>query len=88
MIRIIRYRLSSTREEGKRECAAGPRAGGTLLLPDDDLVVVVAPSGRAAIADEASDDIEAFDLAVLEVAKAEHRARLLLCWLVHGLPFL
>ena len=44
--------------------------------------------GRAAtIDDEASDDIEAFDLAVLEVAKAEHRARLLLSQLVHGLPF-
>jgi hypothetical protein len=72
----------------KRECAAGPRAGGTLLLRDDDLVVVVAPSRReVATADEASDDIEAFDLAVLQVAKAEHGAGLL-CQLVHGLPFL
>ena len=64
------------------------RAGGTLLLREDDLVVVVAPGRRAvATANEASDDIEAFDLAVLEVAKAEHRARLLLSQLVHGLSF-
>jgi hypothetical protein len=64
------------------------RAGGT--LPLHDLVGVVAPGRRAAVTieREASDDIEAFDLAVLEVAKAENRARLLLSQLVHHLPFL
>ena len=68
--------------------AAGVRAGGTLLLREDDLVVVVAPGRRAvATANEASDDIEAFDLAVLEIAKAEHRARLRFSQLVHGFPF-
>jgi hypothetical protein len=51
--------------------------------------VVVAPSRRvAATANEASDDIEALDLVVLEVTKAEHRARLLLSLLVHDFPFL
>jgi hypothetical protein len=69
--------------------AAGRGAGdGTLLL--DDLVCVVAPGRRAAVTipREAPDDIEALDLAVLEVAEAEHRARLLLSQLVHDLPFL
>jgi hypothetical protein len=65
------------------------RAGGTLLLREDDLVVVVAPR-RCGTApdDEASDDIETFDLAVLEVAKAEHRAGLLFSRLVHDFPLL
>jgi hypothetical protein len=60
-----------------------------------DLVGVVAPGRRGGhddfltrLGDAASDDIEAFDLAVLEVAKAEHGARLLLSQLVHDLSFL
>jgi hypothetical protein len=73
------------------------RAGGTLVLGLDDVGVVApggglrgaatAAAGVAWVVDEASDDIEAFDLAVLEVAKAEHRARRLLSQLVHVLPF-
>jgi hypothetical protein len=77
--------LSSTTEES----AARRRRAAGGALPLHDLVVVVAPGRRAAVTIpcEASDDIEAFDLAVLEVAKAEHRARLRLSQLVHDLPF-
>jgi hypothetical protein len=83
--------LSSTGEE-VRAAGRGRRHAllrGELAGVEVDVVAAGRRDGCAATTDcEASDDIEAFDLAVLEVAKAEHRACLLLSQFVHGLSFL